>query len=53
MEDRFDAKLEEVRADLRADIKASQTQNLLWLSGLVLASNGMVIALLARLAHVI
>ncbi|HEY3583124.1 MAG TPA: hypothetical protein VGL90_01960 [Casimicrobiaceae bacterium] len=53
MEVRFDAKLEEVRADLRADIKASQTQNLLWLSGLVLASNGMVIALLARLAHVI
>jgi len=53
MEERFDAKLESVRADLRAEIKASQTQNLLWLSGLVLASNGMVIALLARLAHVI
>ncbi|HET9668528.1 MAG TPA: hypothetical protein VFQ93_02900 [Casimicrobiaceae bacterium] len=53
MEQRFDAKLEAVRADLRAEIKASQTQNLLWLSGLVLASNGMVIALLARLAHVI
>jgi hypothetical protein len=52
MEQRFDAKLEAVRADLRAEIKASQTQNLLWLSGLVLASNGMVIALLARLAHV-
>ena len=51
-EERFDAKLEAVRADLRAEIKASQTQNLLWLSGLVLASNGMVIALLARLAHV-
>ena len=53
MEERFDAKLEAVRADLRAEIKASRTQNLLWLSGLVLASNGMVIALLARLAHVI
>ena len=53
MEERFDAKLEAVRADLRGEIKASQTQNLLWLSGLVLASNGMVIALLARLAHVI
>ena len=53
MEERFDAKLEAVRADLRAEIKASQTQNLLWLSGLVLASNGMVIALLARLAHVL
>ena len=53
MEERFDAKLEAVRADLRAEIKASQTQSLLWLSGLVLASNGMVIALLARLAHVI
>ena len=52
MEERFDAKLEAVRADLRAEIKASQTQNLLWLSGLVLASSGMVIALLARLAHV-
>jgi len=53
MEERFDAKLDAVRADLRAEIKASQTQSLLWLSGLVLASNGMVIALLARLAHVI
>ena len=53
MEERFDAKLDAVRADLRAEIKASQTQSLLWLSGLVLVSNGMVIALLARLAHVI
>jgi hypothetical protein len=53
MEARFDAKLEALRADIKADVKASQVQNLMWLSGIVLASNGMVIALLARLAHVV
>jgi hypothetical protein len=53
MEARFDAKLEALRADIKADLKASQVQNLMWLSGIVLASNGMVIALLARLAHVV
>jgi hypothetical protein len=52
-EARFDAKLEAFHADIKADVKASQVQNLTWLSGIVLASNGMVIALLARLAHVI
>ena len=53
MEDRFDARLEAVRADIQAQVKASQVQSFMWLSGIVLASNGMVIALLARLAHVI
>jgi hypothetical protein len=28
-------------------------QSFMWLSGIVLASNGIVIALLARLAHVV
>lgn len=53
MEARFDAKLEAVRADIKAVVKAGQVQGFMWLSGIVLASNGMVIALLARLAHVI
>ena len=51
-EARFEARLEALRADLRAQIKASQLQNLMWLSGIVLASNGIVVALLARIAHV-
>ena len=51
--DAFEAKLEQVRADIKAEVKASQLQNLFWLSGIVLASNGMTIALLARLAHVV
>jgi hypothetical protein len=29
-------------------VKSSQLQNVLWLSGIILASNGAVIALLAR-----
>ena len=49
----FDAKLDLFRADIKAEVKASQLTNLFWLSGIVLASNGMVIALLARLAHVV
>ena len=53
LEAKFEAKLEALRADIKAEVKASQVQNLMWLSGIVLASNGMVIALLARLAHVI
>lgn len=53
MEARFDAKLEAVRADIKAEVKSSQVQNLMWLSGIVLASHGVVIALLARLARVI
>jgi len=49
LEARFDAKLEAIRAD----IKASQIQTLLWLSGrIVLVSNGATVALLGRLAHV-
>jgi hypothetical protein len=46
----FDAKLDAVRADIKAEVKSSQMQNLLWLSGIMLASNGAVIALLARAA---
>ena len=49
----FEAKLEALRADVKAEIKASQVQSFIWLSGIMLASNGIVIALLARLAHVI
>ncbi|HET8877661.1 MAG TPA: hypothetical protein VFO53_15130 [Casimicrobiaceae bacterium] len=49
----FDAKLEVIRSDIKAEVKASQLQNVFWLSGIMLASNGIVIALLARLAHVI
>ena len=42
------ARLEALRADIKAEVKAGQVQNLLWLSGIVLVSNGAVIALLAR-----
>jgi hypothetical protein len=52
MEARFDARLEAVRAGIEAAVKASQVQNLMWLSGIALASNGVIIALLGRLAHV-
>jgi hypothetical protein len=52
-ETNLDAKLDAVRADVKADAKAGQVQRFMWLSGIVLASNGMVIALLARRAHVI
>jgi glutamine amidotransferase PdxT len=53
IEARFDARLEALRADIKAEIKAGQVQNLMWLSGIVLASNGIIMALLARLAHVV
>ena len=52
-ETNLDAKLDAVRADIKADVKAGQVQSFMWLSGIMLASNGMVIALLARLAHVV
>jgi hypothetical protein len=48
--DAFDAKLDAFRADIKAEVKSSQMQNLLWLSGIMLISNGMVIAVLARAA---
>ena len=48
----FDARMEAMRSDIKAEVKSSQLQNLMWLSGIVLASNGVVIALLGRLAHV-
>ena len=41
-----------LRVDIKAEVKSSQFQLLLWLSGIVLASNGIVIALLGRLAHI-
>ena len=47
----FDVKLDALRADIKAEVKASQLQNLLWLSGIMLASNGAVIALLGRAAR--
>lgn len=49
--DVFAAKIDAVRADIKAEVKASQMQNLLWLSGIMLASNGAVIAVLARAAR--
>jgi hypothetical protein len=45
---KLEARLEALRADIKAEVKAGQVQNLLWLSGIVLVSNGAVIALLAR-----
>jgi len=48
--DAMDAKLEAMRADIKAEVKSSQMQNLLWLSGIMLFSNGAVIAVLARAA---
>ena len=53
LETTFGAKLEALRADVKAEIKASQVQSFIWLSGIMLASNGIIIALLARLAHVV
>ena len=50
-EARFDTKFEAFRADVKAEVKASQLQKLMWLSGIVLVNNGMVIALLGLLAH--
>jgi hypothetical protein len=52
MEVKFDATLHALRAEIKAEIRASQLQNLMWLSGILLASNAVVIALLGRLAHV-
>ena len=49
--DVFDAKIDAMRADIKAEVKASQMQNLLWLSGIMLVSNGAVIAVLARAAR--
>jgi hypothetical protein len=53
LEAKLEAKLEAFRAAIKAEVKASQLQNLMWLSGIVLASNGIVIALLARIAHAV
>src|SRR5512143_3101346 len=42
--DVFAAEIDAMRADIKAEVKASQMQNLLGLSGIMLASNGAVIA---------
>ena len=47
--DVFDAKIDAMRADIGAEVKSSQIQNLLWLSGIMLVSNGAVIARATRL----
>ena len=47
----FDVKIDAMRAEIKAEVKGSQMQNLLWLSGIMLASNGAVIAVLARAAR--
>ena len=47
----LEAKLDAFGAEIKAEVKSSQTQNLLWLSGIMLASNGATIAVLARAAH--
>ncbi len=49
--DVFDAKIDAMRADIKAEVKSSQMQNLLWLSGIMLVSNGAMIAVLARAAR--
>ena len=49
--DVFDAKIDAMRADIKAEVKSSQMQTLLWLSGIMLASNGAVVAVLARAAQ--
>ncbi|HLX30367.1 MAG TPA: hypothetical protein VKV24_17960 [Casimicrobiaceae bacterium] len=41
----------QMKAELKAEVKSGLLQNLTWLSGIVLASNGMVIALLAARAR--
>ena len=46
--DVFDAKIDLLRAEIKAEVKASHTQILMWLSGIMLVSNGAVIAVLAR-----
>src|SRR5206468_4980656 len=53
LESKFDSKFDFLRADIKAEIKSSQLQNLLWLSGIILASNGAVIALLAQATHLV
>ena len=53
LETKFDSKFDFLRADIKAEIKSSQLQNLLWLSGIILASNGAVIALLAQATHLV
>jgi hypothetical protein len=47
----FDGKLDAMRADIKAEVKVSRMQNLLWLSGIMLVNDDAVIAVLARAAR--
>jgi chromosome segregation ATPase len=49
----LEAKIELVRADLKVELRTTHVQTLMWLGGIMLASNGAVIAILARMARVI
>ena len=40
-----------MRADIKAEVKVSRMQNLLWLSGVMLVNDDAVIAVLARAAR--
>lgn len=47
----FDAKLDTMHAEIRLEVKSAQLQNLYWLAGIILVSNGALIALMGRVAH--
>ena len=47
----FDARLDTMRAEMRLELKSGQLQSIYWLAGIVLISNGAVIALLGRVAR--
>ncbi|MBS0327861.1 MAG: hypothetical protein JSS46_15130 [Proteobacteria bacterium] len=49
--DVFDAKLDTMRAEIRLDVKSGQLQNLFWLAGIILVSNGALIAMMGRIAR--
>lgn len=46
-----DAKLDTMRAEMRLELKSGQLQTFYWLAGIILVSNGAVIALLGRVAR--
>lgn len=49
--DTFDAKLDTMRAEMRLELKSGQLQTIYALAGIILVSNGAVIALLGRVAR--
>lgn len=51
--DVFEVKLDALQFEIRAEIRSSQVQTLLWLSGLILVSNGALIGVLARALRVV